>query len=423
MKNRPALIFDIGSSTIRCGVASADEPRHRIPSVVVYPQQNKLSSSSFATSAAAVDQPDTLTIFCGAEAVKMKAVGETIHPFVDGLIARQLPDAVARQLIGHCADVLHANGHGIIHGSETAPIVVCEPLGAPKGYREEIASCFFEDLGAQSILFISQALCGLFAVGELSGIVLDTGKSSTRCVAAVDGIGLPTTIATTSRAGDAVTEQLIASLRASGQSHAVEFANTLKSECRCAEDTDELESIVMQQQASAASSSGSAASSSFMLPDGQIVKMTQKERTLCTELLWSDSTTPREPLSITQVVEECLLACDEILRSHLMSRLHVFGGAVSLPKFEQRMLHELRRERNHVPEIDTASRSLFAIPPASSGASSAATGGKKRDPALRTWTGAAIFSSLTSAQMLFTTREDYEENGAATLARYRQFAG
>lgn len=419
---RNALVFDIGTHAIRCGYQSnvAEVPKLTIPSLVAFPRQRGAANTAPPPSSSA-DGGDGAAVeaFCGLDAVRMRSVSTMRHPIRDGRIHSH---SEFRLLLTHVCEMFCTTRGGSLADT---PAVVTEPLSAHKSFRQEVASILF-DLKVPAVLFVSQGLSSLFAVGELSGVIVDIGEDSSRCIAAVDGIGLPTTHVTTSLGGESVTAQMRGVLQDGGQQHALDYATQIKEAvCEVAVDTDAAALAMLAKGSN---------TRDFALPDSQVISISASERVRCAEVLFSNSTGSvvggGGPMSITQIIEESVYSCDDIVRPHLLSRLHYCGSTASLPGFEARLLHELHRPRSSFATYggggsdsglvtdtgDSSSRYLFSVPQAST------LRGCRVHPSDRTWAGAAIFSSLSSARALFTTQREYQDQGPAVLGRYRQLA-
>lgn len=71
------------------------------------------------------------------------------------------------------------------------PILITEPILNPYSNRKQIASVLFDTLSVPALFFASQPILSLYASGDGSGIVLESGEGITQCGVVFEGYSIP----------------------------------------------------------------------------------------------------------------------------------------------------------------------------------------------------------------------------------------
>jgi centractin len=71
------------------------------------------------------------------------------------------------------------------------PILITEPILNPYFHRKQIASVLFDNLNVPAVFFASQPILSLYASGDKSGIVLESGEGITQCAVVFEGYSIP----------------------------------------------------------------------------------------------------------------------------------------------------------------------------------------------------------------------------------------
>jgi centractin len=96
------------------------------------------------------------------------------------------------------------------------PILISEPILNPFSHRKQIASVLFENLSVPALFFASQPILSIYATGDKSGIVLESGEGITQCAVVYEGYSIPHSYMRYDFGGRNVTEFMQSLLRRSG---------------------------------------------------------------------------------------------------------------------------------------------------------------------------------------------------------------
>lgn len=88
------------------------------------------------------------------------------------------------------------------------PILITEPLLNPYNHRRQIAKILFDNFNVPALSFGSQPIFSLWASGNKTGLVLESGEGVTQCCAVFDGYSIPHSYIRQNFAGRDVTEYL-----------------------------------------------------------------------------------------------------------------------------------------------------------------------------------------------------------------------
>ena len=98
------------------------------------------------------------------------------------------------------------------------PILITEPLLNPYSHRRQVAKILFDNFNVPALCFGSQPIFSLWATGNKTGLVLESGDGVTQCCAVFDGYSIPHSYIRQNFAGRDVTEYLQSLLKRVGHS-------------------------------------------------------------------------------------------------------------------------------------------------------------------------------------------------------------
>ena len=269
------------------------------------------------------------------------------------------------------------------------------------------------------------AVLTLYAAGDTTGLVVDSGEGVTSIVPVYEGHALPKAVQRLEIAGYDVTQALRLHLRrasfisapASSSSSSVAYGSafgpTLHTsaelevvrelkEAACYVAKDPKAEAAAFAKAARAAPGGSAISSSnsmtgeYRLPDGHLVRLGE-DRFQAAEVLFKPSTSlggfPEQP-GIHEGVALALHYTEVDLRETMLASMHLAGGTTCMRGFGDRLLAELRQltpPSTHIRISAPATRKTSA------------------------WTGGSIYASLSTFQSALVTKAEWEEHGASIL--------
>jgi actin-related protein len=94
-----------------------------------------------------------------------------------------------------------------------ASIIFTEPIFNPKDHKFKLAELAFEKFGIDKMMLISQAYCALVSEGLTTGLVIDSGESSTSVVPIFDSRIIETAISRFEMGGRTMNDYLIRMLK------------------------------------------------------------------------------------------------------------------------------------------------------------------------------------------------------------------
>jgi centractin len=100
--------------------------------------------------------------------------------------------------------------------SEQHPVLLTEAPLNPRRNRERAAEIFFETFNVPAFFVSMQAILSLYASGETSGLVLDSGDGVTHVVPVSSGFAVPSAILRADLGGRDITRYLQLLLRRAG---------------------------------------------------------------------------------------------------------------------------------------------------------------------------------------------------------------
>lgn len=93
------------------------------------------------------------------------------------------------------------------------PFIFTEPVFNPKANRNKLAELAFEKFNIGYMLSISQAYCSMLAEGNTTGLIIDSGESSTSVVPIFDSKILTTSISRLDIGGRTLNDYLVILLK------------------------------------------------------------------------------------------------------------------------------------------------------------------------------------------------------------------
>uniref|UniRef100_A0A8C4QCP4 Actin-like 6A n=1 Tax=Eptatretus burgeri TaxID=7764 RepID=A0A8C4QCP4_EPTBU len=196
-----ALVFDIGSYTVRAGYAGEDCPKADFPTVVGALAGERDSEAMETESGNGGDRKDkpgkTYFIDTNALHVPREAV-EICSPLKNGTIE----DWDCFQGILDHTYRKHIKSDAHLH-----PVLMSEAPWNTRGKREKLTEIMFEHYGIPAFFLCKTAVLTAFANGRSTGLVLDSGATHTTAIPVHDGYILQQGIVKSPLAGDFITMQ------------------------------------------------------------------------------------------------------------------------------------------------------------------------------------------------------------------------
>ncbi|KAL8446011.1 hypothetical protein Emag_004863 [Eimeria magna] len=352
------------------------------------------------------------------------------------------------------------------------PLLVVEPTLASPSLREALAAAVFEDLQVPAAFFASAAATAAFAMGRGSALVVELGSAGGSVAAVCDGYTLRRSIQRLPIGGNFLDRQIELVLLQQLQQHqqqqqqqadrlslplftaskrrpqerltsssccsrsllqhsTAEVVRQVREACCVVRSYgDAGMSLASQQQRIKAVKGGggdapeeSTAPSSYELPDGTQIDCSGIRHAVG-ELLFQ----PQAALEALQVIQpaalrqdpdellqgfvglpsavaDCVYASDVDVRRDLLSAVILTGGLSLTPGLAERFSDELHSEAFGPCSHNSGLKVRVVCPSSHTERRSAA------------WLGGSILASLGTFQEMWISKQEYEEQGAATLEK------
>lgn len=360
MKSTRAVVFDVGSGSVRAGLAGDPAPAHVTPCSVKKTCHGSTArpSSSFVGADTDLDAP-------------------AFSPVRNGIIT----DWAAMEWLWE------RSFRELKTPPERHAVLLADPPLTPRTNREKLAEVMFETFGVPALYVENQSVLSVYSCGRTSGLVVESGAGCSYTTPVHEGFHLPGNTCRVDYGGRSLDGYLRALLRESGTQIAEDDAaatEDIKSKCCfvAAALEDEIR--------------GGGVPVEHVLPDGRRVSV-GRERFLCPEaLLQPTAFGSREP-GLHLLAVNSLNMCDVGLKPLLRGNVLLTGGSSLFRGLPERLQHEL----SHI------------LP--GGGVQVVATETRKH----AVWLGGSILAALTTFQNMWMPRREYLEKGPHAV--YRSF--
>eukprot|EP00993_Chasmostoma_nieuportense_P001528 NODE_2401_length_1187_cov_28.294340_g2287_i0.p1 GENE.NODE_2401_length_1187_cov_28.294340_g2287_i0~~NODE_2401_length_1187_cov_28.294340_g2287_i0.p1 ORF type:complete len:370 (-),score=92.12 NODE_2401_length_1187_cov_28.294340_g2287_i0:25-1134(-) len=362
------LVIDNGSGVIKAGFAGDDYPQCVFSNIVGQTKYVKCMAGAMEG------------YHVGDNVQKHRGLLKLTYPIDHGTVADW--DGMER-IWSHLYSKL-----GVM--SEEHMVLMTEAPHTPAKMKEKTAEIFFETFNVPAIHFAIQPVLALYASGNKTGVVLDSGDGCTHAVAVYEGYCIPHAMIRINLAGRDVTEHLRLQLRRAGHwfttSAEFEVVRCIKEQvCYVAYVPAKEEELALK---------GAYDTVNYKLPDGQTMAV-GAERFRAPELLFTPTLIGSECESIQEALVNCIKKTDTDLRKELYSSVHLAGGSTLVTGFGDRLMAEARRIAPKDVKIK-----IRAQP----------------ERKYTTWLGGSILASLAAFKSVCVNRQKYYDEGVRALS-------
>ncbi|XP_002739133.1 actin-like protein 6B [Saccoglossus kowalevskii] len=195
-----ALVFDVGSTSLRGGYAGEDCPKAEIPMHVGFKDEPKEESMEVDGSGDQTNKDRSgKKYYIDTNAVHVPRDGmEMASPLRDGMIEDW---DMFQALLDHTYKK-HIRSESPLH-----PVLMSEPPWNVRGKREKLTELMFEQYNIPAFFLCKNAVLSAFANGRSTALVVDSGATHTTAVPVHDGYALASASVKSPLAGDFVTLQ------------------------------------------------------------------------------------------------------------------------------------------------------------------------------------------------------------------------
>ena len=333
------LVLDNGSGMFKAGFAGEDIPRVIFPTVT-----------------------NSGTI--GYEALASQ-VSPLCHPIQQGIVSDwQQMESIWQHTFHNELNVT----------TEDRPMLLTEAILNPKANRARMIELMFECFNTPSLYIGIQPVMSLYGTGRTSGIMYDSGYSTSYAVPVYEGNIIPYGVHSTELSGVDVTEHLEQLLVKQGVSLAAQDVCEVKEKLCYIPQDYKLELTAGTNK-------------NYELPDGHIITLNSRTLT-APEILFTPSKYGSNIPGVPARINTSILSCDRDIHKILYNNIILSGGNTLFPGIAKRMGKE-----------------LCSITPPHVRAKITAAIERKYSA----WIGGSILASMSSFQQMWLSKTEYEE--------------
>ena len=360
--DKNCLIVDCGSGYCKAGYSGYIEPTVTLPTAVWHPQSNNM-----------ITKDDKSSLLFGNKALEAEN-GVLIHPI-------QKTKIIEWEDFELYLDNLFANELKI--KPEEYGIFMTEPPLTLKSSRERLTEILFEKFNAPFIFITNGAVLSSYGAFKYSGFVLDCGYDSSTVVPVSNGYPYSSCIQTIDVGGKDVSEFLLKSLVKKGydEKKIKKYIIDIKKKyCYIENENNKNNNEITK----------------INLPDGTEIQL-DKEKTLCTEVLFHPEMINKTVGGVANTFCSSVSAIDHLTKKRFEgNNLIIAGGSTLLEGFSDRLKVEIGRYyggkyKDRMNIINIKERNNLQ------------------------WIGASTYSLMQIFKGLCTSKEEYNNYGAAAV--------
>jgi len=386
--DQKSIVVDNGSGTVKAGFAGEDAPSAIFPSIVGKERHKGVMVG--------MGQKD---IYVGDEANSKRGVLKIEYPIVHGIVQNwEDMELIWRHTFSNSLR---------IDPREVLGILLTEPPLNPLANREKMGKMMFDEFQFKGVYISTQAVLALYAAGQTTGLILDSGDGVTHTVPIYEGYALPHAVQRMDTAGHDLTDQMAVQLLKSNghvklqNSAEMEICKDLKEKLGyVALDIDAAEKAAEEGVVAEADANGMVAEEDgkyplvkpFTLPDGQVMQV-GAERFRVPEIIFQPKLMSLDQPGVVDLAFDSMMTTDVDIRKFLAASIYLTGGTTMFKNFPERVEKDF-----NALWIKKGSTLRCSI----------------KDEATRkysVWLGGSILASLNSFQQFWIKQSEYVESG------------
>lgn len=358
-----AVIFDCGSGFTKVGYSGSRAPSVVFPTVVGEHRHAGKAADKRARRVAV-----------GEEVIGKDRAIDVVYPIQQGSITNweEMEMVWEYIMLNHMVSAI-----------EDTPLLMSEtPLNSKKS-RERIVETMFETYKPPSIYLALKPVLAMYAHGDTTGCVLQSGDDVTHALCVKDGYAISGSVVKSALGGRVGTIYMQDALQRRMPDSDLP-ARWIKERCGV---------VSIKQQAQNANES----MVSFALPDGQRVEV-GKERFAVADANFSPGIIGAKGAGFVQSITDSVSTCNEVgLKKLMYENIVLSGGNTMYRHMDARLKTDITESldgrRINVNVSAALNRKYYA------------------------WLGGSVISSLSTFRDMWISEQDYKENGANVVSQ------
>lgn len=370
---KKTVVIDLGSGLTKVGFAGEGSPRSTFPTVIGYPKYARLPSE------------EAVEYYVGDEVMAIKGMLKLSYMIRRGVVKNW--DQLERLLEYIFHTVLAVR-------PEECAVLLEVPVMSPRTMKEKLAEVFFERFSVPSFYMYPQPLASLYAVGKMTGLVVDCGDGLTQVMPVYSGYPIMHAINRVGLGGSDINDYLATLLNERG------YSFTTSAEMEIVRDIKErICYVALDYEEEMKKAEEEPPQMEYVLPDSSLL-VADVERFMAPEILFNPGMVGLDAIPVHEAVLRSLLRSPIDTRPELASNIVLSGGSTLFPGFKERLRKEvvegLREEG--LKELDVK---ITAVP----------------ERLYTSWMGGAILANLESFRRAWITIQDYRAEGPSVVGR------
>ncbi|KAL7714428.1 actin [Entamoeba marina] len=356
-----AVVIDHGSGLIKAGFGGETIPKTAFPSVI------------------------------GSEKYRTFVTNPKDHWLAEDALMRhnylKISYSVSNDVVNNWDDMEklwhHTFYNEIRVAPEEHPILMTSNFFENKANKEKTTQIMFETFNVPALNFENNSLLSLFVSGRTTGIIVDCGENSTRCIPIIDGCIKKDAVFETSIGGKDLNDYLLKMLIECGN---VSLSLSDKESIR---DIKEKMCYIVLDWNKTTQINKNNLKKTYQPRYGKLISV-DDALFKCPEVLFNPKVFGFESIGIHNAIHKAITLCNERDRKDLFGNIVLCGGSSMFPNFKERLQIEL----NHLVTNDTKIKIIASS-----------------ERRFYSWIGGSTLSDFPTYNELWFTKEEYDESG------------
>ena len=357
------IIIDIGSNTIKCGFNYEPYPRYIIPNVI-----GKIKSNSFSPIR------DYNEYYCGFDAIYNSPSLDITYPKIENNGKFLLTEEGQNHIEGLFSYLLDEK-----FKTHEYAVFIIDSIFTSSKEREIIAQILYEKFKIFQLHFEPQSIMTLYSTSKTSGLVVQSGETTTEIVPIIEGYIISQGICNFPISGHQLTNKFENAYR-----DIFDINNVSNSYWMAQKIKEQFSEILPSSQAfEELISKKEKDKKEFILPDGNTVELGDEIYEI-PESIFNPNIMEIQSENLPKCIVNSINRCDISTRKELFNNIILGGGNTFIKGFDTRLKSEIDAiKKRNCGIINLEERKYSA------------------------WIGASIISSLSNFNKKWISKSDY----------------